>query len=166
MENKDSIQTNIDEALLNFKKAKYQISIDILESLEEKETNFLICWYLGHSYYRIYNYLTAIKYIKKSIILKGSDELNQSFLAEILLQSNQYEEAIKIFEKVLDINKKNINALFNLGKIYSEIGKFKTAEKYYNKITEEEPYNFNAFYELIKLDKEYLSDILINNIKY
>ena len=165
MENKNSIQTHIDKALLNFKKAKYQISIDILESLEEKETNFLICWYLGHSYYRIYNYLTAIKYIKKSIILKGSDELNQSFLAEILLQSNQYEEAIKIFEKVLDINKKNINALFNLGKIYSEIGKFKTAEKYYNKITEEEPYNFNAFYELIKLDKEYLSDILINNIK-
>ena len=165
MENKDSIQTNIDEALLNFKKAKYQISIDILENLEEKDSNFLICWYLGHSYFRIYNYSSAIKYIQKSINLKGSDELNQSFLAEILLQSNQYEEAIKLFEKVLDINEKNVNALFNLGKIYSEIGNFKIAEKYYNKITEEEPHNFNAFYELIKLDKKYLSDILINNIK-
>ena len=31
-----------------------QISIDILENLEEKDSNFLICWYLGHSYYRIY----------------------------------------------------------------------------------------------------------------
>ena len=165
MENKDSIQPKIDEALLNFKKAKYQISIDILENLEEKETNFLICWYLGHSYFRIYNYLSAIKYIKKSIKLKGPDELNQSFLAEVLLQSNQYEKAIKLFEKVLNINEKNINALFNLGKIYSEIGKFKIAEKYYNKIIEEEPYNFNAFYELIKLDKKYLSDILINKYK-
>ena len=165
MENKNSIQPHIDEALLNFKKAKYQISIDILENLEEKESNFLICWYLGHSYFRIYNYLSAIKYIKKSINLKGPDELNQSFLAEVLLQSNQYEEAIKLFEKVLNINEKNINALFNLGKIYSEIGKFKIAEKYYNKIIEEEPHNFNAFYELIKLDKKYLSDILINKIK-
>ncbi len=165
MENKDSIQTKIDEALLNFKKAKYQISIDILENLEEKDSNFLICWYLGHSYFRIYNYLSSIQYIEKSINLKGPDELNQSFLAEVLLQSNQYEKAIKLFEKVLNINEKNINALFNLGKIYLEIGKFKIAEKYYNKIIEEEPYNFNAFYELIKLDKKYLSDILINNIK-
>ncbi len=165
MENKDSIQININEALLNFKKAKYQLSIDILENLHEKESNFLICWYLGHSYFRIYNYLTAIQYIKKSINLKGPDELNQSFLAEVLLQSNQYEEAIKLFEKVLNINEKNVNALFNLGKIYSEIGKFNIAEKYYNKIIEEEPHNFNAFYELIKLDKKYLSDGLINNIK-
>ena len=165
MENKNSIQPYIDKALLNFKEAKYQISIDILENLEEKDSNFLICWYLGHSYFRVYNYLSAIKYIKKSIKLKGPDELNQSFLAEVLLQSNQYEEAIKLFEKVLNINEKNINSLFNLGKIYSEIGKFKIAEKYYNKIIEEEPYNFNAFYELIKLDKKYLSDILINKIK-
>ena len=55
MEKNVSIQSQIDEALLNFKKAKYQISIDILENLKEKETNFLICWYLGHSYFRIYN---------------------------------------------------------------------------------------------------------------
>jgi tetratricopeptide (TPR) repeat protein len=165
MENKDSIQTNIDEALLNFKKAKYQISIDILENLEEKESNFLICWYLGHSYFRIYNYLSSIKYIKKSINLKGPDELNQSFLAEVMLQSNQYEEAIKLFEKVLNINEKNINALFNLGKIYSEIGKFKIAERYYNKIIKEEPNNFNAFYQLIKLDRKYLSNNLIKHIK-
>ena len=119
MENKDSNHPQVDEALLNFKKAKYQISIDILENLAEKESNFLICWYLGHSYFRIYNYLSAIKYIKKSINLKGPDELNQSFLAEVLLQSNQHKEAIKLFKKVLNVNEKNISALFNLGKAIS-----------------------------------------------
>ena len=165
MEKNVSIQSQIDEALLNFKKAKYQISIDILENLKEKETNFLICWYLGHSYFRIYDYLSSIKYIEKSISLKGSDELNQNFLAEVLLQSNQYEKAIKLFKKVLNLNEKNISALFNLGKVYSEIGKFKIAEKYYNKITKAEPNNFKAFYELIKLDKKYLSSKLIKNIK-
>ena len=40
MENKNSIQLHIDKALLNFKEAKYQISIDILENLEEKDSNF------------------------------------------------------------------------------------------------------------------------------
>ena len=39
MENKDLIQSKIDEALLNFKKARYQNAIDILEKLDEKETN-------------------------------------------------------------------------------------------------------------------------------
>ena len=164
MENKDLIQSKIDEALLNFKKAEYQNAINTLEKLNEKETNFLICWYLGHSYFRVYDYLSAIKYIKKSIELKGPDELNQNFLGEILLQSNQYNEATKLFEKVLALNEKNINALFKLGKIYSELGKFKIAEKYYNKIIKEDSYNFNAFYELIKLDKKYLSENLIRDI--
>ena len=40
MENKNSNHPQVDEALLNFKKAKYQISIDILENLKEKESNF------------------------------------------------------------------------------------------------------------------------------
>ena len=66
----------------------------------------MICWYLGHSYFRIYDYFSAIKYIKKSIELKEPDELNQNFLAEILLKSNQYNEAIKLLEKVLTINNK------------------------------------------------------------
>ena len=165
MVNSESIKSKIDEALLNFKKARYKDSIDILENLEEKNTSFLVCWYLGHSYFRIYDYLTAIKYVKRSIKLKNPDELNQSFLGEILLESNQYESAIEIFKKVLIINKKNINALFNLGKIYSELGQFKLSEDYYNKIIAAEPNNLKALYELIKINKKYLTSEKIENLK-
>ena len=76
-----------------------------------KKKKFLICWYLGHSYFRIYDYFSAIKYIKKSIELKEPDELNQNFLAEILLKSNQYNEAIKLLEKVLTINEKKYKCI-------------------------------------------------------
>ncbi len=165
MVNKEFIELKIDEALKSFKIAKYRDAIKILENLKEKNSNFLINWYLGHSYFRIYDYLSAIKFIKRSIELKGPDELNQSFLGEILLESNQHEESIKVFNNILKINKINKNALFNLAKIYSDIGKFSSSEQYYNKILEDEPQNFKALYELIKINKNYLDSNKIKNLK-
>ncbi len=165
MVNKELIQSEINKALESFKKARYQNAIKVLDKLEEKNSNFLICWYLGHSYFRIYNYSSAAKYIKQSIKLKSPDELNQSFLGEILLESNQYDEALLLFNNVLKINKKNINALFNLGKINFELGKFELSEDYYNKIIEYEPNNFKALYELIKINKKYLNSDKLKNIK-
>lgn len=161
----DFTQSKIDEALESFKKTKYQNAINILENLKEKNSNFLICWYLGHSYFRIYDYISAANYIRQSIQLKSPDELNQSFLGEILLESNQHEDAIELFENVLKINEKNINALFNLGKIYFELGKFEISENYYNKVIENEPNNFRALYELIKINKKYLTLDKVENIK-
>ena len=163
--NNISLQAEIDKALESFKKAEYQNTINILENLEEKSTNFLICWYLGHSYFRIYNYTLATKYIKQSIKLKSPDELNQSFLGEILLETNQYEDALVLFNNVLKINKKNINALFKLAKINLELGKLKLSEHYYNEIINYEPNNYEAIYELIRINKKYLTLDLIKNLK-
>ncbi len=165
MINAELTQIKINKALESFKRAEYQDSIHILENLEEKNSNFLICWYLGHSYFRIYDYFKAIEYIKKSIKLKNPDELNQNFLGEILLASNRYEDAIELFTNVLKINEKNINALFNLAKISFEQGKFEASEDYYNKIIENEPNNFKAWYELIKINKKYLTSKKIATIK-
>ena len=67
MINNEFVKIEIDKALENFKKTNYQNAISILENLKEKNSNFLINWYLGHSYFRIYDYLSAIKYIKRSI---------------------------------------------------------------------------------------------------
>ena len=159
---KETLQSQIDKALTNFKRAKYQDAINILENLDEKNSNFLICWYLGHSYFRIYNYLLAIKYIKKSIKLKTPDELNQNFLGEVLLQSNQYKEAIDSFKNVIKINEQNVNSLFNLGKIYSQQGKFELAKKYYDKILKIDKNNLEVLYELIKIDKK---NLLIDTVR-
>ncbi len=134
MANNDLNHSEIDKGLMQLKQAKYQDVIQILENIGEKNLNFLAYWYLGHSYFRIYDYKAAVKYIKKSIELKGSDELNQSFLGEILLQSNQYKESTKIFKSIIKLNQKNLNSLFNLGNICAQEGDFKEAENYYLKI--------------------------------
>ena len=98
--NKELFQAEIDNALLNFKNAKYHETINILDNLKKKLSHFIVYWYLGHSYFRIYDYSSAINCIKKSIELKDRDTLNLSFLAEIFLASNNYKEAIKLFKEV------------------------------------------------------------------
>ena len=166
MLNKNDLnQEQIDKALICFKNAEYKKSINILKNLEKKQSHFLIYWYLGHSYFRIYDYNSAINNIKKSINLKKPDVLNLSFLAEIYLRTNNYTESIKLFKKVLDIDNKNVNSLFNLAKSYLEIGQVDIAEIYYNNLIKEDPTNLEAHYELIRINKNYLTTTLVEKIE-
>jgi len=163
--NNELFQVEIDNALLNFKNANYHEAINILNKLKEKSSYFLVYWYLGHCYFRIYDYSSAINCIKKSIELKGKDVLNLSFLAEIFLTSNNYDEAIKLFKEVLEFDKKNINSLFNLAKAYSDLGELKIAENYYNEVIKNDPKNVWAEYELIKINNEYLTNDLLKKVE-
>jgi tetratricopeptide (TPR) repeat protein len=163
--NNEIFQAEIDKALINFKNTNYKKSIEILNKLEKKKSHFIVYWYLGHSYFRINDYLSAIKSIKKSIKLKKPDQLNLNFLAEVFLRTNNYREAIKTFKKVLNIDKENINALFNLAKAYLDLGEMDTAKQYYKKVINKEPLNFQAWYELIRMDKKYLTKDLIEKIE-
>ncbi len=161
----ESIQVEIDKALSHFKNTDYKESIKILRNLEKKNSHFLIYWYLGHSYFRIYDYLLAIECIEKSIELKKPDTLNLNFLADIFLKTNNHEKATKLFKEALDIDNKNIKSLFGLAKIYVEIGEIDKAEEYYNRVIKEEPTNLEAWYELIKIDRKYITDDLIKKLE-
>ena len=99
---------------------------------------------------------------KKSIELKGKDVLNLSFLAEIFLVSNNYNEAIKLL-RGLELDK-NINSLFNLAKAYSDL-ELKIAENYYNEVIKNDPTNIGAKYELIKINNKYLTNDLLKKVE-
>ena len=163
--NNENFQDKIDEALKSFKKANYDRSILILKKLEKKKNHFLINWYLGHSYFRLNDYQSAVENIEKSIKLKKPDKLNLCFLAEIFLKTNNYEESIRLFKKVLNFDKENLNSLLNLARAYLHMGKLDTAEKYYNNIVKIDNYNFEAWYDLIKLNKIYLTNDLIKKVE-
>ncbi len=165
VKNNEIFQNEIDNALLNFKKANYNEAINDLEKLKKKQSHFIVYWYLGHSYFRIYDYLSAASCIKKSIELKEPDALNLSFLAEIYLEANNYDESIRLFKEVLKIESTNINSLFKLGKAYLELGEIDIAEKYFMDVIKNEPINFEAYYELIKINKKYLTTDLIKKVE-
>ncbi len=160
----DNYQRQLDNALSSFKKANYQEAITQLKILGSKYTNFLLYWYLGHSYFRIYDYLSALENIKISIKLKSEDVLNLNFLGEIYLNLSDYENAIINFEKALEINQKDISTLSNLARSFFETGKFQEAEKFYKLIIKNDKTNMFSNYQLIKLDKKNLTDELIDYI--
>ena len=163
--NIESFKDEIDKALLNFKNANYHETINILNETKKRLSHFIVYWYLGHSYFRIYNYSSAIDCIKKSIELKKKDTLNLSFLAEIFLAANNYNEAIKLFKEALEFDKKNINSLFNLARAYSDLGELKIAENYYNEVIKNDPTNIWAEYELIKINNTYLNENLLRKVE-
>ena len=67
--NNELFQSEIDNSLLNFKNANDHETINILDKLKKKLSHFMVYSYLGHSYFRIYDYSSAIICIKKSIEL-------------------------------------------------------------------------------------------------
>ncbi len=158
-------KSQIDKALFNFKNQNYLESIQILENLKNKKNHFLIFWYLGHSFFRLHNYNSAINCIKKSIELKKPDHLNLNFLAEIYHKINQHDESIKLFKQALALDKKNLLVLFNLANIYLELGELNLGEKYLFEAINVEPSNFRAWYELIKLNDKYLTQDLVQKIE-
>ena len=163
--NNENFQAKIDEALTSFKKANYEKSIQILKNLEQSKKHFLINWYLGHSYFRLNDYQSAIENIEKSIKLKKPDKLNLNFLAEIYLRTNNYKDSISLFKQVLNFDKNNLNSLFNLARAHLDIGELDVAERYYNYIIKNDSSNFEAWYEIIRLNKKYLTDDLVKKIE-
>jgi hypothetical protein len=164
MTDKKDYQKRLDEALLSFKKANYREAIIKFKTLEVEFTHFLVNWYLGHSYFRIYDYLSALENIKISIKLKSEDLLNLNFLGEIYLNLNDHKNAILNFKKALQINQKDVQTLANLARSFFETGKFKEAEKFYKSIVKTDTGNMFSNYQLVKLDKKNLTDELNNYI--
>ena len=165
MINDEQFKSEIDKALFHFKNQNYLKSIQILEVLKNKRDHFLTFWYLGHSFFRIHNYNSAVNCIKKSIELKKPDHLNLNFLAEIYHKINRHDESIKLFKEALALDKKNLAILFNLANIYLELGKLNLGEKYLIKVINSEPTNFRAWYELIQINDKYLTQDLLKKVE-
>ena len=161
----EQFKSEINEALFHFKNQNYLKSIKILEVLKNKRDHFLIFWYLGHSFFRVHNYDSAINCIKKSIELKKPDHLNLNFLAEIYHKINRHDESIKLFKEALALDEKNLVTLFNLANIYLELGKLNLGEKYLIEVINSEPTNFRAWYELIQINDKYLSNDLVKKVE-
>ena len=163
--NKD-YQTKIETGLKLFQEAKYLEALEKFENLKTiNKGDFLVYWYLGHTQFRLSNYKIAIKNIKNSIRLKAKDEINMAFLSELYVSINQHDLAISTLEEILEINSKNINALINLGRIYTEKGNFKKSIEYYLLVLKSEPKHYGVHYEIIKLEQSYLTIDLIIQIK-
>lgn len=163
------LQNKIDDGLIEFKKANYHLAIKKFNQLLEKSDNFLIYWYLGHSYFRIYDYQKAIENIEISIKIKSADQLNLNFLGEIYAQINNFDKSLSLFKKADALDKNNLVTLKNIANLLMSIGRIKEAKDYFDKIINIAPTDFYSHYQLVKIEKNHLSDelkdLINNNLK-
>tara|TARA_Y100000389_G_scaffold177145_1_gene189164 strand:+ start:1002 stop:2465 length:1464 start_codon:yes stop_codon:yes gene_type:complete len=165
MKIENSEQEIINQAIEFFKKGNYHKTLYELKKLETNTNNFLVYWYLGHTHFKLHSYSDAIKNVKKSIELNSKDPINLNFLGEIYLQVNKYQDALKLFEEVLGFDPKNNTAILNLAKVNLNLGRIENSEKYFKQLHEKDPLNFSYLYSLISINKKYLTNELVKNIR-
>ena len=158
-------QNEKEKSLHLFKQARYQEALIGFKKLRLNNNDFLVNWYLGHTYFRLFKYKLAIQSIKKSIGLKSKDSLNLNFLATLYKATNEYELAISTLEEALKLDIKNKDTLINLAEAHIDKGNFDLAEKYFLSVLDFETDNYGVYHQLIKLKKKYLSKELIEIIK-
>ena len=86
----DDSNFKFDKALNYFKKGDFHKALSNFEILKKNHNDFLLHWYLGHTYFKLHKYSAAIKSVKKSIQLKSKDTLNLNFLGEIYSTISKY----------------------------------------------------------------------------
>jgi tetratricopeptide (TPR) repeat protein len=77
-------------------------------------------------------------------ILIGKNVNDWHAIAAALISEGNYEESIKYYDRILEINPEDQKALLNNGSVLIELDRFEEAIKYYDRILEINPKNVKA----------------------
>ncbi len=149
----DAIKENIDVLVhLYFLKEDYNSIASIVKQVEQdylfkqklihssySNDDAWTCYRIGEAFNNLVNYETALPYLKQAIKLAP---FNLEFLnkyANTLMNLKQTDEAILIYQNILEEDEKYFQAMSNLGFAYVIQGKIDLAENLYNKAIELSP---------------------------
>ncbi len=113
---------------------------------------------LAVSYHIIKDYGEAIKNIRKAIRINPLDLKYQNVAGILNIRLNKLSEAEKIYRKILVVDEKYYDALFNLGYIFTHRGDYPEALKYYERVVILYPHYHevhNATGNIYRLMKDY-----------
>lgn len=84
----------------------------------------------------------------KAEIVKIEEVERMSGKAEMAYQAGQYQESKKMWEQVVELDPKNVRALYRLGNAYFHLGDVEQARNYYEQTVEVSPRYAKAHYNL------------------
>ena len=117
------------------------ISFSGTETIISIKDNLSDDLFKGPLHLEVYAYERA-KQLLQSVILNGTDQIKAEstyLLAKIFHIQEQYQDAIKYYNDVLNISPKFSLAAFSLGKIYFSLEKFKDSESYFERVAQIHP---------------------------
>jgi len=98
--------------------------------------------------YKKRDFKTAEIYCYKILSIDPNHFDSISMLASISAFNSNFNKAMELLKKAIEVQPKNTRALHNLGTAYKELGKLKEAINYYKKVLQIDPKHTNAHYNL------------------
>lgn len=108
--------------------------------------NWRAFWELGKCYRAEKNAEEAIKYFKKSLLLRETDLVLYDLAVE-LRKKGDCPAAIELLNKLIGINKKDAKAYIERAKCFGQLGDYKNAVSNFHTAALFSPKNDNIFYE-------------------
>ena len=113
---------------------KYSDSIDIYNNVLHKNKDDWDCYYhIGLIFMNVKNFKKAEEYMKQALKINRSKEVLIG-CGKISLRKNEIDEAIKIFEEVINLSPNDTNLMSILGGLYLKKKDKEKSMKYYNKV--------------------------------
>jgi tetratricopeptide (TPR) repeat protein len=132
--------------------------------LKEQPDNFHVLYFAGMIYYRLGEYDSSIKYIKKATGLNPNHAEAYYNLGNAFRQKGQFDEAISCYLEAFKLNPAFYEAYNNLGIVFQSRNQPDEAIIYYRKALELNPRLADAYYNLgtIFQDKEQFDEAIVN----
>jgi tetratricopeptide (TPR) repeat protein len=109
---------------------------------------------LGQTLSWLKKFDASIETYQKAIANSNSGKEKSSatvFIAQIQSWQGELEKSVTSYEKALQLNKKNVEALFGLGEVNEWMSKYPTAKKHYEQILQIQPEHKAAKAKLLQL---------------
>lgn len=133
-------------------KKNYKIAKHHFENAIEMDSNPYTLLSMGNIYSMLSEYDNSLKYYYKG--LGGNLDATIYYnIAVTFAKKGSREKSIENYNKSININPKNIPALFNVANLYFNLGKFDKAEMFYKRV-------FNLNYNLFGINKDYIYGLL------
>ena len=98
--------------------------------------------------YKKGDFKTAEIYCYKILSIDPNHFDSISMLASISAVNNNFNKAVELLKKAIEVQPKNTRALHNLGTAYKELGKLNEAINYYKQVLQIDPKHTIAHYNL------------------
>jgi Tfp pilus assembly protein PilF len=145
---RDDWDANLAVARIFFEKADYSNALGHYRSAHAIDsTNEETNWNIGRCHYRMGNFKEAVVWYRKALQYLPSHPPLLEDLSYALVNSNQQDQALKVYQELLAADPSSAIALAGLGKIYLITGKPALALRHLKKALELEPGNKD--YELL-----------------
>lgn len=123
---------------------KFSEAASVLEAVNEKENGYEIHLRLGWLTYRAGDFSGSEAYYRKALSIRPYCIEARLGLVFPLSANNQWDEIVKIYNEILEIDPQNTLVNYRMGVIFYERGEFEKADAYLKKVVNLYPFDHDS----------------------